>query len=142
MNEENVMRAMLAEAKTIAVVGLSDNPMKASFGVSRTMQRIGYRIIGVNPAVTGEVLGSPCYASLAELVAAEGKPDMVNVFRLPKFIPAIVDEMIVLGLDNLWVQLGIFSEEAAAKAEAAGMHVVMDKCIMIEHGRQGLGVRD
>jgi uncharacterized protein len=138
MNNENVMRAMLTDAKTIAVVGLSDNPMKASYGVSRTMQRLGYRIIGVNPAVTGEVLGSPCYASLADLVAAEGKPDMVNVFRLPKFIPAIVDEMIALGLDNLWVQLGIDSPEATAKAEAAGIHVVMDKCIMIEHGRLGL----
>jgi len=138
MNNDDVMRAMLAEAKTIAVVGLSDNPMKASYGVSRTMQRIGYRIIGVNPAVTGEVLGSPCYASLADLVAAEGKPDMVNVFRLPKFIPAIVDEMIALELDNLWVQLGIDSPEATAKAEAAWIHVVMDKCIMIEHGRLGL----
>jgi len=138
MNNESVMRAMLTDAKTIAVVGLSDNPAKASFGVSRTMQRIGYRVIGVNPAVEGSMLGEKCYASLADLVAAEGKPDMVNVFRLPKFIPAIVDEMIALGLDNLWVQLGIFSEEAAAKAEAAGIHTVMDKCIMIEHSRLGL----
>lgn len=135
MSKDAVMCAMLTEVKTIAVVGLSDNPGKASYGVSRTMQRIGYRIIGVNPAVTGEVLGSPCYASLAELVAAEGKPDMVNVFRLPKYIPAIVDEMIALGLDNLWVQLGIDSPEATAKAEAAGIHVVIDKCIMIEHSR-------
>ncbi len=92
MNEPNVIREMLA-GKTIAVVGLSENPAKASYGVSRVMQNLGYRIIGVNPAVTGEVLGGKCYASLAELVAAEGKPDLVNVFRLPKFIPAIVDEM-------------------------------------------------
>ncbi len=135
MSNDAMMRTMLTDAKTIAVVGLSDNPGKASYGVSRTMQRIGYRIIGVNPAVTGEVLGSPCYASLAELVAGVGKPDMVNVFRLPKFIPGVVDEMIALGLDNLWVQLGIYSEEAATKAEAAGIRCVMDKCIMIEHSR-------
>jgi uncharacterized protein len=135
MNNDNVMRTMLTDSKTIAVVGLSDNPMKASYGVSRTMQRIGYKIIGVNPAVAGEVLGEKCYASLADLVAAEGKPDMVNVFRLPKFIPAIVDEMIALGLDNLWVQLGIDSPEATAKAEAAGIKTVMDRCIMIEHSR-------
>jgi hypothetical protein len=129
------MRTMLADAKTIAVVGLSDNPMKASHGVSRTMQRIGYRILGVNPLVQGEVLGEKCYPSLADLVAAEGKPEIVNVFRLPKFIPAVVDEMMALGLENLWVQLGIDSPEAAAKAETAGIHVVMDRCIMIEHSR-------
>jgi hypothetical protein len=138
MNNDAVMRAMLTEAKTIAVIGLSDSPAKASYGVSRIMQRIGYRIIGVNPLVEGSVLGERCYPSLAALVEAEGKPDMVNVFRLPKFIPAIVDEMIVLGLDDLWVQLGIDSPEASAKAEAAGMHVVMDRCIMIEHGRLGI----
>jgi uncharacterized protein len=139
MNEESVMRAMLTDAKTIAVVGLSDNAMKASFGVSRIMQRAGYRIVGVNPLIEGSVLGERCYPSLAALVAAEGKPDIVNVFRLPKFIPAIVEEMIALGLDSLWVQLGILHEEAAVKAEAAGMHVVMDRCIMIEHSRLGIG---
>ncbi|HXB62486.1 MAG TPA: CoA-binding protein [Acidobacteriaceae bacterium] len=140
MNSDSVMRAMLTDAKTIAVAGLSDNPMKASYGVSRTMQRIGYRVVGVNPLVQGDVLGERCYASLADLVSAEGKPDIVNVFRLPKFIPAVVEEMIALGLENLWVQLGIDSPEAAAKAEAAGIHVVMDRCIMIEHSR--LGIRD
>jgi hypothetical protein len=138
MNEPEAMRAMLA-GKTIAVVGLSDSPMKASYGVSRTMQRLGYRILPVNPAVQ-EVLGEKAYPSLTELVAAVGKPDIVNVFRLPKFIPAIVDEMIALGLNNLWVQLGIVNEEAAAKAEQNGIRVVMDRCIMIEEQR--LGSRD
>jgi uncharacterized protein len=138
MNKDDVMRAMLTDAKTIAVVGLSDNPAKASYGVSRIMKRIGYRVIGVNPLVEGDVLGERCYPSLTALVESEGKPDMVNVFRLPKFIPAIVDEMIALGLDNLWVQLGIDSPEASAKAEAAGMHAVMDRCIMIEHSRLGI----
>jgi len=139
MNEESVMRVMLADAKTIAVVGLSDNSTKASYGVSRIMQRAGYRIVGVNPLIEADVLGERCYPSLAALVEAEGKPDMVNVFRLPKFIPAIVEEMIALGLDNLWVQLGIDSPEATAKAEAAGIRVVMDRCIMIEHSRLGIG---
>jgi hypothetical protein len=139
MNEENVMRTMLTDAKTIAVVGLSDNPTKASYGVSRIMQRAGYRIMGVNPLVEGSVLGERCYPTLTALVESEGKPDMVNVFRLPKYIPAIVEEMIALGLDNLWVQLGILHEEAAVKAEAAGIRVVMDRCIMIEHSRLGIG---
>jgi len=130
MNEPEVMKKMFA-AKTIAVVGLSDNPAKASYGVSRYMQAQGYRIIPINPAVES-VLGEKSYASLSDLPE---KPDVVNVFRLPQFIPAIVDEMITLGLKNLWVQLGIVNEEAAAKAEAAGINVVMDRCIMVDHGR-------
>jgi len=130
MNEPEVMKKMFA-AKTIAVVGLSDNPAKASYGVSRYMQAQGYRIIPINPAVES-VLGEKSYASLSDLPE---KPDVVNVFRLPQFIPAIVDEMITLGLKNLWVQLGIVNEVAAAKAEAAGINVVMDRCIMVDHGR-------
>ena len=134
MNEPEVIKHMFA-AKTIAVVGLSDNPAKASYGVSRYMQAQGYRIIPINPAVES-VLGEKSYASLAEACSAlPEKPDVVNVFRLPQFIPAIVDEMISLGLKNLWVQLGIVNEEAAAKAEAAGINVVMDRCIMVDHQR-------
>ncbi|SDF12978.1 hypothetical protein SAMN05444167_1478 [Terriglobus roseus] len=116
-------------AKTIAVVGLSDDPTKASHFVSAYMQRAGKKILPVNPAVTS-VLGETSYASLSELPE---KPDVVNVFRLPRAIPAIVDEMITLGLKALWVQQGIRNEEAARKAEAAGIHVVMDRCIMVEH---------
>jgi predicted CoA-binding protein len=103
------------------------------------MQQHGYRIVPVNPqveSVLGErVLGERSYASLADLPI---KPDVVNVFRLPKFIPAIVDEMLRLGLENIWVQQGIIHVEAAAKAEAGGMHVVMDRCIMVEHRYAGL----
>jgi hypothetical protein len=135
MNETETMRAMLATAKIIAVVGLSDNAGKASHGVSRIMQRCGYRVVGVNPAHEGKILGEPCYPTLAALVAAEGKPDIVNVFRLPRYIPTIVDEMIDLGLENLWVQQGIEHEGAALRAEGAGIRVVMDRCIMIEHSR-------
>jgi predicted CoA-binding protein len=95
------------------------------------MQQHGYRILPVNPLVEA-VLGEKAYASLAGLPI---KPDIVNVFRLPKFIPAIVDEMLQLGLTNLWVQQGIVHLEAAARAEAGGIHVVMDRCIMVEHKR-------
>jgi uncharacterized protein len=133
VNEPEVMLEMLGgregAVRTLAVVGLSDNPAKPSHAVSAYMQRQGYRIIPVNPAVQ-EVLGERAYPSLADV---PGRPDVVNVFRLPKAIPAVVDEMMELGLTNLWVQSGIRNEEAAEKAERAGIHVVMDRCIMIEH---------
>jgi predicted CoA-binding protein len=132
MNEPEVIRAMLEDAKTIAVIGLSDNPAKPSNYVPTYMQQHGYKIYPVNPSVP-EVLGEKAYATLTDLVAAGYKPDVVNVFRLPKFIPAIVEEMLQLGLKNIWVQQGIINPEAAAQAEAGGIHVVMDHCIMVEH---------
>ncbi|HEY9138788.1 MAG TPA: CoA-binding protein [Terriglobus sp.] len=128
MNSPEDIAQMLA-AKTVAVVGLSDDSAKLSHFVSAYMQKAGKRILPVNPAVD-HVLGEKSYASLRDLPE---KPDVVNVFRLPKAIPAIVDEMIELGLKNLWVQQGIRNEEAAANAEAAGIHVVMDRCMMVEH---------
>jgi predicted CoA-binding protein len=115
--------------RTIAVIGLSEVPSKPSHYVSEYMQEHGYKIFPVNPSIP-EVLGEKSYASLSDLPV---KPDIVNVFRLPKFIPAIVDEMLQLGLPNLWVQQGIINLEAADRAEAGGIHVVMDRCIMIEH---------
>ena len=120
---------MLANSKTIAVIGLSDDPGKPSHYVSAYMQQHGYKIYPVNPSIP-EVLGEKSYASLSDLPI---KPDIVDVFRLPKFIPAIVDEMLELGLPNLWVQQGIINLEAAVRAEAGGIHVVMDRCIMVEH---------
>jgi predicted CoA-binding protein len=134
MNEPEAIEAMLGrgEPRTIAVVGLSDNPAKPSHYVSEYMQQHGYRILPVNPALI-EVLGEKCYASLSELPV---KPDVVNVFRLPKAIPAIVDEMLALGLKNMWVQQGIVNDEAAARAEQGGIRVVMDRCIMVEHRRR------
>jgi predicted CoA-binding protein len=138
MNEPAKILQMLGlpghEPRTLAVIGLSDDPTKPSHSVSAYMQRAGYGILPVNPAVP-EVLGETAFPSLTELVTKRGKPDVVNVFRLPKFIPAIVDEMIALDLKNLWVQLGIMNHEAAAKAEAAGISVVMDRCILVEHSR-------
>jgi uncharacterized protein len=134
MNEPEAIEEMLGNGtgKTIAVVGLSDNPSKPSHYVSEYMQRHGYKILPVNPALQ-TVLGEKSYASLAELPV---KPDVVNVFRVPAQIPAIVDEMLMLGLKNLWVQAGIINMEAAAKAEAGGIRVVMDRCIMVEHRRR------
>jgi predicted CoA-binding protein len=136
MNEPELIRKMLAVStketpRTIAVIGLSEIPSKPSHYVSAYMQQRSYKIYPINPSIP-EVLGEKSYASLADLPI---KPDIVNVFRLPKFIPAIVDEMLQLGLSNLWVQQGIVNLEAATRAEAGGIHVVMDRCIMVEHRR-------
>ena len=131
MNEPELIQSLLADNKTIAVIGLSSDPAKPSFYVSEYMQQHGYRIYPVNPAVPS-ILGEKSYPSLTDLPV---KPDIVNVFRVPSFIPAIVDEMLALGLSNLWVQQGIVNQEAAARAEAGGIRVVMDRCIMVEHRR-------
>jgi predicted CoA-binding protein len=134
MNEPELIRNMLGGAtkenpRTIAVIGLSEVAAKPSHYVSAYMQQHGYKIYPVNPSIS-EVLGEKSYPTLSDLPI---KPDIVDVFRLPKFIPAIVEEMLQLGLPNLWVQQGIINREAAARAEAGGIHVVMDRCIMVEH---------
>jgi predicted CoA-binding protein len=136
MNESETIRTMIGKTsketpRTIAVIGLSEIPSKPSHYVSAYMQQHGYKIYPINPSIP-EVLGERSYASLSDLPI---KPDIVDVFRLPKFIPAIVDEMLQLGLPNLWVQQGIINLEAATRAEAGGIHVVMDHCLMVEHRR-------
>ena len=136
MNEPELIRAMIGvttkeNPRTIAVIGLSEEPAKPSHYVSAYMQQHGYKIYPVNPSIS-EVLGEKSYASLSDLPI---KPEIVDVFRLPRFISAIVEEMLQLGLPNLWVQQGIINLEAAHRAEAGGMHVVMDRCIMVEHRR-------
>jgi hypothetical protein len=135
MNEPEVILKMLGgldrQPRTLAVVGLSDDPMRPSHSVSAYMQSNGYRILPVNPGVA-HVLGERAYPTLADLPE---RPDVVNVFRLARYIPAIVEEMIELGFENLWVQLGIDNPPAAIKAEDAGIAVVMDRCILIEHRR-------
>ena len=128
MNEPEQIRSML-QARTIAVIGLSDRPDRPSHYVSAYMQQRGYKIYPVNPGLT-EVLGEKAYASLTDLPI---KPDLVNVFRLPNLIPTIVDEMLMLGLGNIWIQQGIVNEVAAKRAEHRGLRVVMDRCLMIEH---------
>src|SRR5215471_17287726 len=138
MNEPETIRAMLGhppvDPRTIAVIGLSHIPEKPSHYVPAYMRQHGYRILPVNPAVDS-VLGEKSYPTLSDLPV---KPDIVNVFRLPKYIPAIVDDMIQLGLKDVWVQLGIINLEAAERAEQAGIRVVMDRCIMVEHRHLGL----
>jgi predicted CoA-binding protein len=136
MNEPEVIDEMLGDGagRTIAVVGLSENPSKPSHYVSEYMQQHGYKIYPVNPSIE-TVLGEKSYKSLSELPV---KPDVVNVFRVPSLIPAIVDEMLVLGLKELWVQQGIVNVEAAERAELGGIRVVMDRCIMVEHRRRKL----
>ena len=124
-------KKVLQDSRTIAVVGLSSNPARPSYGVSRYMQGRGYRIIPVNPQET-EVLGEKAYATLDDVPE---KIDMVNIFRLPRFVPDVVDAAIRIGAKSVWMQMGITHEEAARKAEAAGLDVVMDRCLMIEDAR-------
>ncbi|UUZ71956.1 CoA-binding protein [Polaromonas sp. P1(28)-8] len=122
---------ILKNTQTIAVVGLSPKPHRASFGVSRYMQAQGYRIIPVNPNAT-EALGEKSYPSLTEAAKHE-KIDLVNCFRNSEDIPPIVDEAIAIGAKAVWMQLGIENRAAAAKAQAAGLLVVQDQCIKVDH---------
>ncbi len=117
--------ALLREVKTIAVVGLSDNPDRPSHRVAKALQGFGYRIVPVRPGVR-EVLGEKAYPSLAELPVM---PDLVDVFRAPEHVPAIVDQCLAMGVRRLWLQEGVVHEAAATKARQGGMTVVMDRCI-------------
>lgn len=132
MNEPVVIEEMLRNVRTIAVLGLSNNPARASLGVSRYMQQQGYRIIPVNPMIA-EVLGEKSYATLEEACAAVGKIDLVNVFRAPEFVPEIVKDVIRLKIPYLWLQEGVCHDEAVGWAEHAGVKCVEDKCIFREH---------
>jgi uncharacterized protein len=120
---------LLKRTKTIAVVGLSDSPLRPSYGVSAYMQTAGYRIIPVNPAIKG-ALGEKAVASLADV---REKIDIVDVFRRSEFVPEVVDEAIRLKVPAIWLQEGVVHEEAAEKARKAGIFVVMDRCILKEH---------
>ncbi|MES2414058.1 MAG: CoA-binding protein [Pseudomonadota bacterium] len=122
---------ILKNYRTIAVVGLSHKPHRASFDVARYMQGSGYRIIPVNPNEK-EVLGEKAYATLSDAAAHE-KIELVNCFRNSEDIPPIVDEAIAIGAKAIWMQLGIAHAQAAEKAEAAGLLVVQDHCIKIDH---------
>jgi len=124
-------RDILSTAKTIAVVGLSSDPMKPSYEVSEYMQRQGYRIIPVNPKES-EVLGEKAYAKLEEIPEPV---DLVNVFRRPAQTPDVVRAAIAIGAKSVWLQLGIANEEARAIAERAGLPFVQDRCLLIEHRR-------
>jgi len=123
---------ILKKCKTIAVVGLSSNPMRPSHEVTEYMQRAGYRIIPVNPNET-EVLGEKSYARLEDVPA---KVDVVNIFRRPEEVPLVVESAIRIGAPVVWMQLGIENQEAAERARAAGLVVVEDACILIEHRKR------
>ncbi|MGE5130429.1 MAG: CoA-binding protein [Sphingomonadaceae bacterium] len=125
------MRALLGRVRTIAVVGLSPKPERPSHRIARLLQQWGYRVFPVRPGVA-QVLGEKAYARLAELPE---KPDLVNVFRSADRVDGLVDECIALGLPAIWIQQGIVNEPAAERARAAGMFVVMDRCISIEYRR-------
>jgi len=123
------IRALLGQVKTIAVLGLSDNPARPSYHVAQYLQQSGYRIIPVRPAQT-QVLGEKAYARLADV---PGVPDLVDVFRAPEHVAGIVDECLAKGVKRLWLQEGVIDEAAAERARAAGITVVMDRCMLKEH---------
>jgi uncharacterized protein len=123
------IRELLLRAKTIAVVGLSDSPLRPSHGVSAYMQAQGYKIVPVNPKIS-ETLGERSYASLFDV---PGQIDIVNIFRRPQFVEEIVDQAIQLKIPAVWMQEEVINEIAAQKARQAGMFVAMDLCILKEH---------
>lgn len=136
--EDDRIRRILREARVIAVIGASANPARPVYGVMRFLQQKGHRIVPVNPGLAGKTLfGETVHARLADIPVPV---DMVDIFRRPGAVPAIVDE--ALALDPLpkaiWMQLGIVVPDAAARAEAAGLEVVMDRCPAIEYRRLGL----
>jgi len=120
---------LLRRARTIAVVGLSDDPLRPSHGVSAYMQSQGYRIIPVNPQIES-CLGEKAHASLLEVPE---KIDIVNIFRRPEFVEEVVDQAIQLKVPAIWMQEDVIHEEAAEKARQAGIFVVMDRCILQDH---------
>jgi predicted CoA-binding protein len=131
MDDINTLRRILRESRTIAVVGLSADWFRPSYFAAKYLQEHGYRIIPVNPRYP-EILGEKCYASLREVPE---KVDIVDVFRKAPDVPPIADDAIAIGARVLWQQLGVRNEAAAAKARAAGLAAVMDRCVKIEHGR-------
>jgi uncharacterized protein len=126
--EEAAITEILDSAKTVAVVGLSSRPYRASYGVAETLQRSGYRVIPVNPNES-EVLGEKCYARLEDIPE---KVDIVDIFRRSEFVPEIVDSAIRIGARAIWMQEGVEDERSAERARRAGLFVIMDNCIAKE----------
>ena len=126
------VQEILASSSVIAVVGLSDRPDRPSHSVARYLQAQGYRIIPVNPQLRGPVLGEVSYRRLEDVTE---QVDLVDIFRRPIDVPPVIDGAIRIGASAVWMQLGIVHEEAADRAIAAGLDVVMDRCTAIEHRR-------
>jgi predicted CoA-binding protein len=125
------IQRVLHKAKTIAIVGLSKNELRASYFVGYYLKRHGYRVIPVNPRET-EILGEPCFKSLVDVPVPI---DIVNVFRAPDAVPAIAREAVAIHAGSLWCQFGVINEEGARLAEAGGVTVIMDRCLKVEHAR-------
>jgi predicted CoA-binding protein len=129
MGTDVTTREILRTFKRIAVVGISNDPRRASNGVARYLLKNGYDIVPVNPLIT-DFEGIPAWPHLE---AIDGPVDIVNIFRRPEHVPAVVDEAIRIGAKVIWMQQGVIQHEAAATASAAGLHVIMDTCILQEH---------
>jgi predicted CoA-binding protein len=125
------IQRVIHTAKTVAIVGLSSNPLRASYFVGFYLRRHGYSVVPVNPRET-EILGQRCYKSLAEV---PGHVDIVNVFRAPDALPGIAEEAVAIQASALWCQFTVINEQGARIAEAGGLTVVMDRCIKVEHAR-------
>jgi uncharacterized protein len=133
MDDIQTLRRILHESRVIAMVGLSADWYRPSYFAAKYLREHGYKVIPVNPRYAGkQVLGETCYASLREI---PGRVDVVDVFRRTEDVAPVADEAIALGAKVLWQQIGVKNEAAAAKARAAGMDAVMDRCMKIEHGR-------
>lgn len=132
MGESETIESVLVGSRVIAVVGLSDRSERPSHSVARYLQSHGYRIIPVNPKLTGPVLGEVPYATLDDVPE---KVDLVDIFRRPIDVPPVIEAAIRIKAPAVWLQLGIVHEEAAKAARAAGIEVVMDRCTAIEHRR-------
>lgn len=139
LNTDNEIAAVLRSTRTIALLGASPKPERPSHEVMEFLLRRGYSVFPVNPALAGtQLMGQPVYGELADI---PGTVDMVDVFRNARFLPDIVNEVVQCGVSTLWTQLGVVDVDAAARAEAHGLAVVMDRCPAIEWPRlHGLGL--
>ena len=130
-HDTSIVQQVLHNAKTIAVVGLSSNQLRASYFVGFYLKRHGYRVVPVNPKES-EILGETSYESLSDVPFPV---DVVNVFRAPAALPGIAEEAVAIGASNLWCQFTVINEEGGRIAEAGGLSVIMDRCIKVEHAR-------
>jgi predicted CoA-binding protein len=134
MSTIHALRRILGTCRTLAVVGLSPQWHRPSYFAAKYMQEHGYRVVPINPSAT-EILGQKCYPSVTAAAAAGEKIDMVDCFRRSADIPPLAEEAIAIGAKCLWMQIGVVDEASAARARAAGLDVVMDRCVKIEHAR-------
>ena len=135
---DTTLRDLLTSSRTIAVVGHSDNPQRDSYEIGQYLRQAGYRVYPVNPLVA-TIDGRPAYPDLASVPEPI---DIVNVFRRPVFLPEIVEAAILVHARSVWGQLGVAHQQAEARARAAGLQVVSNRCILVEHQRLGIAFRD